>query len=294
VDTGSACAAGGGAVSSVTAGPSANLTFAPTTGAVIGDIVAAPTFTGAVTALLFHIPSTIGAIVSWVANTGDNIILRTTGSGTVAGINANAFGLRDTSSSTDLVAINNIGELGAADLNGANLTPGNCLRATTGGRIIDTGSACGGAPSLKLVDAGLPGFGSAQVNAPASWAAINGGVVGLPLGAVISEINISCQDFNATDAAAGNSVYTPLSAAGLGGATFSFGIANGTFSGSAPFNLGSVVIPDSPQGGPWVTHSTSSITPYTVLAGDSLVVLVTAVSGTTTQWVGNCEVFIGT
>jgi hypothetical protein len=46
VSTGSACAAGGGAVTSVTAGPSGNLTFAPTTGAVVGDIVAAPTFTG--------------------------------------------------------------------------------------------------------------------------------------------------------------------------------------------------------------------------------------------------------
>ena len=37
---------GGGGVTSVTAGPSGNLTFAPTTGAVVGDITESPTFTG--------------------------------------------------------------------------------------------------------------------------------------------------------------------------------------------------------------------------------------------------------
>lgn len=47
VGTGSPCGSGG--VSSVTAGPSGNLTFSPTTGAVVGDIISAPTFTNITT-----------------------------------------------------------------------------------------------------------------------------------------------------------------------------------------------------------------------------------------------------
>jgi hypothetical protein len=56
--TTSGCSGGGGAVSSVTAGPSANLTFAPTTGAVIGDIRVDPTFNNSVTSPLFRTTAT--------------------------------------------------------------------------------------------------------------------------------------------------------------------------------------------------------------------------------------------
>ena len=116
----------------------------------------------------------------------------------------------------------------------------------------------------------------------------------VPAGMVIGHINVTCPPFNPVDAAVGNSNYHTLDVNGLGGGTINFGIINGTYSGNSPLILGSVVIPDSPQAGPWVTSVTSAVsTPYAVLPGDALVLTVPSVSTTATQWVAYPQAFAG-
>jgi len=64
---GQACGGGGG-VSSINPGPSNNLTFSPTTGAVIGDIISNPTFVGNVTAAGFTTASFVHASTGIITN----------------------------------------------------------------------------------------------------------------------------------------------------------------------------------------------------------------------------------
>ena len=103
--------------------------------------------------------------------------------------------------------------------------------------------------------------------------------------------------YNAVDASAnashGYGFYNILDSTGLGGATIKFGIANGTYSTASPLVLGTVVIPTSPQAGPWITSVTSAVgTPYTTLAGDAITLYISAMSSAT-QKVYDCEGFVG-
>lgn len=182
-----------------------------------------------------------------------------------------------------------------------SLVSGQCLVANGGQIITSSGSAtCGGVTLTPVLNSGvsgtpsfLPGTGQGPI-AVTTFAGINGTVGLIPVGTVIGHINVSCADYNSTDATAGNSPYSPLSSTGLGGGTIQFGIADAAHSGTAPLSLGAVVIPDSPQAGPYAVASTASVgTPYTVLAGDSLVMIVSAVSGTAAQWVSACVPMIG-
>ena len=115
-----------------------------------------------------------------------------------------------------------------------------------------------------------------------------------PLGMTIGHLNVSCAAYNAADAATGLGAYKALSAAGLGGATIHFGVANAANSALTPLNLGQVVIPTSPQAGPWVTAATGTVaTPYTVAPGDMMVVTVSNTDTTTTQWASACVPYVG-
>jgi len=155
---------------------------------------------------------------------------------------------------------------------------------------IGTTSNClgGGSGGLTLVG-GLSASNPFVVNS------FNGNYTAAPVGLVIGHINETCQPYNPVDAAASHSPYPLLDSNGLRGATISIGIANGTFPGSAPFPLGTVVIPDSPQLGPWVTSVTSAIAiPYMVQAGDGIIQTIT-VTGNPLAVVSptNCLTFIG-
>jgi hypothetical protein len=131
-------------------------------------------------------------------------------------------------------------------------------------------------------------------------APFNGATSIAPVGMVIGHIYVIGCTYNSADASAfgpaanGGGYYNPLDGHGLGGGTIQFGITNATHSGSSPLIIGSVVIPDSPQAGPWVTSGASTLSsPYTVLPGDNFVVTVTSVSATATQFVSCCIPFIG-
>lgn len=116
----------------------------------------------------------------------------------------------------------------------------------------------------------------------------------LPVGFVIGHINVTGAAYNTTDATAGNLPYTALNSDGLGGGTITFGIVNATNFFASPLVLGTVVLPTSPQGGPWVTSVTTTLgSPYTVLPGDGLVTLTNAVDGTAAQWVAQIQAYVG-
>jgi hypothetical protein len=153
VSSGAACGGGGGgAVSSVTAGPTGNITVAPNTGAVIVDMLENPSFTGQITDsfnggdnaaffnLVGHTP------LEWQAQGGsdasDRIVLSSTGTHPVAGVQNNVFGIFDVDAPSAILADNGT-TLGLLDLNDAHLTPGQCVQAGTNGQLTSTGSACG-------------------------------------------------------------------------------------------------------------------------------------------------------
>lgn len=116
----------------------------------------------------------------------------------------------------------------------------------------------------------------------------------LPVGFVIGHVNVTGAAYNTTDATAGNIPYTPLNSDGLGGGTITFGIINATNFFASPLVLGTVVLPTSPQGGPWVTSVTSTVSsPYTVLPGDGLVTLTSSVDTTAAQWVSQIQAYVG-
>jgi hypothetical protein len=161
VATGSPCGGGGGgAVTSVTAGPSGNITAAPTTGAVIVDEIEDPTFTGRVTAFGFIQPDSDkgNPIVSWDDPNDTINLISADASFSVAGISNYEFGISQPSTPLDFLAINSAGTIGVLDLNDANLTPGRCVQSAANGHLISTSSACAtGGGGVTSVTAGPSG-----------------------------------------------------------------------------------------------------------------------------------------
>lgn len=179
---------------------------------------------------------------------------------------------------------------------GQNYTSGLCVTTGAAGVLQDT--ACSGGGSGATFIPLWVGLNQNLTNGQSPLTALAYGAVGyaynIPVGFVIGHLNVTCEPYNAADSASSVGPYTPLNSNGLGGGTITFAIVNGTYPESAPFTLGSVVIPTSAQTGPYVVSATSTVgTPYTVLANDGLTFEVTAVSGTAAQWVVNCSGFVG-
>lgn len=263
VGTGSACASGGSAVTSVTSA-NANLILSPTTGAVIGNFSQSPIFTGLTT--------------------------------------TNTLLVNSTSQFNGTTDVN--GSFQADGVTDTTLTPGECVQAGVAGALTSTGSACsgGGGGSINFIPLMQQGAGTAGIpnltNSPLQNLPYGGSSQNItssaPVGMTIGHLNVACASFNAADAVSGHSQYAPLDANGLGGATVGFGVVNAANSIDTPLVIGTVVIPDSPQGGPWVTNVSSVVgSPYTVLAGDTLVLGVSGTSVTATQWATACFPMIG-
>lgn len=188
-----------------------------------------------------------------------------------------------------------------ANVGAANLTSGQCVQVGSRGFLNTTGSACasggGGSgvgffpvPSISNGLAGI-GFQSPIVNTGINDHQQAGAV---PIGTVIGHINVTCASYNATDAGSGNGLYSPLDSNGLGGGSINFFIVNAAHPSTAPLSVGSVVLPTSPQAGPYVTSVTAAVgSPYTVLAGDSMEFSITSVSGVASQWDTSCVPFVG-
>lgn len=186
-----------------------------------------------------------------------------------------------------------VGACSAVHSNGAPVTTVDCSGNVGVNSITCASSPCGsGANLVPLSTAnspGIPGIGSGHLLNKA----YTGFTMTGPLGMTVGHISVECASYNPTDAG-GNSQYNALTSTGLGGATVNFGIVNGTHSGTAPLALGSVVMPDSPQAGPWVTSVTTAVaTPYTILAGDAFAVTVTNTSVGPLQWDTNCIPMVG-
>lgn len=221
-------------------------------------------------------------------------------SGSVSGVVGACASWKVTSGSA-LMNVNCSGDVGAHSFSGtaltaSGLTSGQCVQAGTGGVLTTTGSACasgGGSQFYTLTGGGaqigLPGIGGGKL----SNQSYTGSQLFAPIGFTVGHLFVSCAAYNASDAG-GNSPYNPLDSSGLGGATVHFGITNGTYTGESPLNLGTVVIPTSPQAGPWVTSvvASSSIS-YTVAAGDGFVVTVSSAS-TNAQTAIACTPGVGT
>ncbi len=150
VATGSPCGGGGGGgVSSVTAGPSGNITAAPTTGAVIVDEIEDPTFTGPVTGQYFVSPFTGGINFSgdghfplgWFNSTGQQMDMNSSGGLSVAGIINTSWGMYNLGSSTPVMAFDGT-SLGIGGLNDSALSPGNCVQAAANGQLTTVAGAC--------------------------------------------------------------------------------------------------------------------------------------------------------
>jgi hypothetical protein len=293
-------ASSGGGVTSVTAGPSGNLTFAPTTGAVIGDIIGNPSFAGAVTSLVSlasAFVSTNTQFAQWKASTADTILQ--TSNGTFQAISPgplnSAFGISDSTNGFNLMSLSTGGDVGfrlgvhADNAVLANLTPGQCLQASGSKQIISSGALC---PTSSPLMPFTWGVSPPVITAggPNNVAATSYGLPDLyaPVGNTIHNLNVTCSAFNATDAG-GTSNYNPLDANGLGGYTTDIAVVNASFSVSAPHLIGSVIIPTSPQAGPWVTSVTTAVTPYNMLAGDSLTFRISSPDAIATQWVAQCS-----
>jgi hypothetical protein len=142
------CATGG--VTSLTRGPSANLTFTPSTGAVVGDIIENPTFTGAITDTLTSGSSSIITVshfpFQWTTGSGNGEQQKNDNSTTVASVLDTDWGIWDFTNTTYQAAIDDSGNLGlAGSLFSAPLASsvGDCLQAGTNGQVTATASACG-------------------------------------------------------------------------------------------------------------------------------------------------------
>jgi len=148
---------GGGGVTSVTAGPSGNLTFAPTTGAVIGDIIESPVFTGFVTdtaasGLGYLAGSAVtpenvprGLVISNTLDGSDsNTNIGTDSTISVLGVSGALLNVYDYTSGLYAIALDGTGDLGVAGaIHSGTLTSGNCLQAGTNGVIQNAAGACG-------------------------------------------------------------------------------------------------------------------------------------------------------
>jgi hypothetical protein len=158
VATGSPCGGGGGGgVTSVTAGPSGNLTFAPTTGAVVGDITESPSFTGLTT---IGTPGSAASPTTGVLDFGNGAgvtSLSVPASGClISAINGNALCIQYLG--TPKFSMDNNGRLGVQDIFDVALdsSTGDCLEAAGNGEIVSTGAACaagGGVTSVTSSNA---------------------------------------------------------------------------------------------------------------------------------------------
>jgi hypothetical protein len=303
-----------GAIGSVAAGT--NISITGTANAPVVNVINSPSFSGEIHSTA---PATGGNlqfggndgalanapnIFSFDVPTVGTFSIGTRLASTIAGV-PEMLGITSPAGG-NFLALDNSGNLGVAGtLASAALTPGRCVQTTTNGTLTSASSACAtSTPAVQLAEVSfsdssgdalgnyLPSINGGQLVAT-TWNGTTHSYGMIPVGTSIGHLNVSCAAFNAADAAAGNSTYASLDINGLGGGTISFGIINSANPGTAPLSLGSVVIPQSPQAGPWVTSVTSSVSPYSVLAGDSLQVLVSSVSGTATQWAAACIPMIG-
>jgi hypothetical protein len=147
ISTGAACGGGGGGVSSVTAGPSGNLTFAPTTGAVVGDIIENPTFTGAIHDTLTSGSSSIVTVsqfpIQWTTGSGNGEQQKNDNSTTVASVLNTDWGIWDFTTSAFQAAIDDSGNLGiAGSLFSAPLASfvGQGVAIGTNGQLVPSGA----------------------------------------------------------------------------------------------------------------------------------------------------------
>lgn len=113
-------------------------------------------------------------------------------------------------------------------------------------------------------------------------------------GFVIGHIAVSCANYTLTDATANNSTYATLGAGGLGGSTVTFAVVDNSNFFASPLVLGTVVIPSSPQAGPWVTSGVSTVaTPYTVTTNTSILTQITATNTGAGTVVKSCVPTVG-
>lgn len=113
-------------------------------------------------------------------------------------------------------------------------------------------------------------------------------------GFTIGHIAVSCGVYNEADAISGQSPYNALDSTGLGGTTFTFGVINSTHSVNSPLILGQVVIPTSPQHGPFVTSGSAAVvTPYTVTPNTSLTLSMSGTDMSAAQQISQCVPLIG-
>lgn len=134
------CSGGGGGVTSVTAGPSGNLTFAPTTGSVVGDITESPTFTGLTT---IGTSGSGGSQTAGALAFGNNVGL-TTFYAPASGCDIsaiNAYAICIAYDGTPEFSMDNTGRLGVKDLFDANLASaaGQSLVVGGSGQINPSG-----------------------------------------------------------------------------------------------------------------------------------------------------------
>jgi hypothetical protein len=174
--------------------------------------------------------------------------------------------------------------------------PGNWLFTgeVCSGTITNCIGGSGGSSLISLISDGGTSVPSGAGNI-SDLPYTEGSLSQAPLGISIGHINVTCSAYTTANASAGYEAYsyTPLDATGLGGGTINFAITNTTYPISAPLVLGSVIIPSSPQFGPWITAVTSSVaTPYTILPGDNVIMSITDVASTT-QTVSGCMPYIG-
>jgi hypothetical protein len=196
--TGSACGGGGGGVASVTAGPSGNQTFSPNTGAVIGDIVENPTFTGVVT------DTPASHSFTWQDIFADPIYIDSDGSTQTAFISNSIFGIHSGANRLAVDASGNLGIQGVFHSVPLEASAGDCLEAGTDGHggIQSTGSPCGGGggavSSVTSIDTNIvasPTTGAVQLSL--SSHPIFSGLVGV--GSLISSGTIQGSILGATN-----------------------------------------------------------------------------------------------
>ena len=163
---------------------------------------------------------------------------------------------------------------------------GVTVTGTTANPIINATGGGGSAAPLLLVNI-------TNGAAPLSAMSFTGSGLPIPVGYSIGHVDISCAEYNPTDATSGASPqYNPLDANGLGGATASLGIISSSFLIASPNVIGTFVIPTSPQAGPWVTNYAYTMgTPYTILPDDNVVFRVSAVSSNAQKYI-NCNLYI--
>ena len=148
------CVSGG--VASITPGPSGNLTFTPSTGAVVGDITESPQFAGLTTigSSGYGASPTTGVLA--FGNTGGLTEFSSPASGCdISAINAYAICIQYNGNPE--FSMDNNGRLGTKDIFDASLTPGKCLEAGGAGEITSTAFACSSGGAISSVIAGTSG-----------------------------------------------------------------------------------------------------------------------------------------